>query len=328
MVVAAVSLAALAGCAADDATPEPRAATEAPAARQESAVLPVGWRWESFGGVEVGVPGDWGWDNGSQRLGQWCVDDRRSGPPPPAVGRPGLSSMVGCPEAEPGAPDPSTLVAETGVIVAFDWALDDTPPPEAAGDQEVRRIGQVDIRVNARPALRERILATAHPVDVDAHGCASELPSGFVVGAPPVAGADVSTLVGVTALAACRYTVPLPDVAGAMPRLLSSTQLVDDPAADAVAAIAAAPKGGGPDRPGSCLRAWSYGDEMIVAHVESDAGRSDVHVYYSGCDHNGFDDGTSVRSLTRAAVQPLLAGGNQPWSWSGAPAKTAILQQR
>ena len=30
--------------------------------------VPAGWRWESYGGVQVGVPGDWGWDEGPVRL--------------------------------------------------------------------------------------------------------------------------------------------------------------------------------------------------------------------------------------------------------------------
>src|SRR5689334_6409256 len=72
--------------------------------------LPAGWRWESYGGVEVGVPGDWGWGNGSQRLYQWCAGARHH-VAAPMVGRPGVSTLVGCPG---GKPDPATLIANTG----------------------------------------------------------------------------------------------------------------------------------------------------------------------------------------------------------------------
>ena len=37
--------------------------------------LPAGWRWESYGGVQVGVPRFWGWDSAALRIDAWCVRD-------------------------------------------------------------------------------------------------------------------------------------------------------------------------------------------------------------------------------------------------------------
>src|SRR5947209_6900926 len=66
--------------------------------------LPAGWRWESYGGVQVGVPVDWGWGNGTQRLSQWCTATKDE-IAKPIVGRPGRVTLVGCPGATKPGPD-------------------------------------------------------------------------------------------------------------------------------------------------------------------------------------------------------------------------------
>jgi hypothetical protein len=63
----------------------------------------------------------------------------------------------------------------------------------------------------------------------------------------------------------------------------------------------------------------------MVLRVESAAGESTVHARYSGCDHNGFDDGVTERRLTREAMQPLLAGPNRLSGFSGREEKQEIL---
>lgn len=288
-------------------------------------VLPDGWRWEALGGVQVGVPDSWGWGNSSQRLGQWCVEE---GPLTPMVGRPGVATAVGCPPARDGGPEPATLIANTGMVVELAWAFDDVDDG-AQGDQEIRRIGDVVLRVNAPADLRKRILATVHRTDMDANGCPMQLPPGFEPGSRPQPARDVTALTGVTSLAACRYSILRSQHEGSGDRrplpLFSSLRLDGATAQTVVAAFAAAPVGGGPDKPDSCLPEHSYGDEMIVTYVESDRSRSTVHVYYSGCDRNGIDDGVTVRALTREAVRPLIADANRPFSWSGSELKRRIL---
>lgn len=289
----------------------------------DAAVLPEGWRWEGFGGVLVAVPGEWGWGNGSQRMGQWCVE---TGDKPPIVGRPGFSTAVGCLRRGDGV-DPSTLISNSGVVVAFEWAVDDAPLA-AQGDQEARQIGDTIVRVNAPSDLRRQILGTLHEAEVDANGCAMHLPGSFEPGSAPQPARDVAALTGVTSVVACRYPIgPVTEMRGdSVPVPLFSSLRLDGQAAQAeVAAIAAAPLGGGPDSPDTCLPDFSYGSEMIVARITADQGESAVHVYYSGCDHNGFDDGIALRALTRAAVQPLVAAPNTPLMWSAPDAKRQIL---
>jgi hypothetical protein len=93
-------------------------------------------------------------------------------------------------------------------------------------------------------------------------------------------------------------------------RLISSVRIDGAAAAAAVSALAAAPVGGGPNAPATCVPEDAYGDRIMVLRIGSAAGSSRVHVRFAGCDHHGFDDGVRVRSLTRQAVAPLLAGPN------------------
>src|SRR5689334_20460454 len=100
-IVAAVGL--VAACA-QPADPAPAASTPVP-------MSTAGWRWESFGGVEVSVPGDWGWDNQALRLDAWCI---KPGNHPPAVSRPGAPTpAIACGVDQKGPPA-ETLIENTG----------------------------------------------------------------------------------------------------------------------------------------------------------------------------------------------------------------------
>lgn len=88
------------------------------APRPEDQALPIGWRWESFAEVEVGVPGDWGYDNGSERAEQWCTfnGDAAMG----VVGRPGPVTLVLCGHGREGRVNPRTLIRNGGMFLAFE----------------------------------------------------------------------------------------------------------------------------------------------------------------------------------------------------------------
>jgi hypothetical protein len=47
-----------------------------------------------------------------------------------------------------------------------------------------------------------------------------------------------------------------------------------------------------------------------VLRVRSAAGDTEIMLRYSGCDHNGFDDGVTVRTLTPAAIARFMTGSN------------------
>lgn len=264
----------------------------------------AGWRWESYGGVEVRVPADWGWGNGNQRLSQWCVrsDD---GVPPPIVARPGYQTLAGC--SAMTKPAPETLVAATGLVVAFSRTAEGDGERHEGDQTQVRRNG-VLVTVNAPEGLRERIAGTVRAVDVDSFGC----PSSHRVSDRPAlrpALVPVTSLRQVSSVSVCKFGITSrPE--GRPERLLSAARLEGAAAERAVRGIVAAPVGGGPDDPGACLAEYAYGDQIIVLLVRSAAGVTELVVRYAGCDHNGFDDGVSVRSLTPAATAPFLAGPN------------------
>jgi hypothetical protein len=284
----------------DGAAPSVPAASDGLPAEADVA-LPDGWRWESYGGVQVGVPGGWPATNGSQIIGQWCIGPQDGGDG--FVGRPGASSAAGC----FGKPGPTLEVV--GPYVNFEGPLDGGDRPvRVDGDVARQVIGGVAVSVQAPQHLRERILATVHTVEVDANGCATADPISLDPLGPPEPGADVTTLTGVTSVTACRY--PLRSELTEGPRLLSSEQLRGEAAQDVVAAIAAGEPGGGPNRPSTCIPDGSWGDEGLVLHIAHESGTARVHVRYQGCDHNGFDDGTGVYALTADAIRPLLRDSN------------------
>ena len=126
-------------------------------------------------------------------------------------------------------------------------------------------------------------------------------------------------------VSACKFRIG-EDSFGTKPRLISSLRLDGSAAAQAIRGIAGAPAGGGPDDPGQCLPGVSYGDDVIVLFVRSAAGRSEIVLRYAGCDHNGFDDGRTVRRLTATSVAPFITRSNTMlYGFSGGPEKLAIL---
>ena len=328
--LATALLVALAGCAQPPDTggaPLTEPTSKPAAADPSTPALPAGWRWESFAGVQVGVPAEFGWGNGSQRLGQWCIGEDRD----PIVGRPGPSTLVGCP-TDPEA-DPSTLLDNTGPVVSLSTAAlwDEEKAPAPGRRQEGDRLtvvhDGVEVGIQTPAELRERIAATIHSVDVDAYGCPATSRFSADPAHRPDPAVPVESLTGVSAVSVCRYAVTTPDgyPAGAKP-LISSSRIEGNHAA--VAAVAAAPVGGGPNAPENCLAEYSYGDELIVLRVESDQGASEVVLRYSGCDHNGFDDGAAVRELTRDAVGAVLTGPHRVSSMSGPQAKADMFSMR
>jgi hypothetical protein len=300
------------GPGAADPTPSSSPAGSPTLSQPGEPSLPSGWRWESYGGVEVGVPGDWGWTNGSQRVGQWCVNQGHD--LSPAVGRPGAATLVGCFQEDHGVPG-ELLAKNTGDVVAFSPEVGDLAADR--GDRRTVLLGGVDVVVQTRdPGLRDRIAATVHRVDVDWAGCPADDVVAEHPDQRPAASIGLDVVTGVTSVTACQYAVQPPQMYR-MPPLLASAELVGQDAQDLVAALASAPPGGGPNAPDTCLPEVSYGDQILVLAIHSAEGVERVVVTYTGCDHNGIDDGTTVRTLTRDAMAPLTQDALALSSFSG-----------
>jgi hypothetical protein len=313
-------LLATSACASRGPGSPPAVASAAPSASQDPR-LPSGWRWESYGGVEVGVPGEWGWGNGNQRLSQWCVGPKDH-IAQPIVGRPGATSAAGCPTGT--NPRPETLIKNTGLVVGLDTTAE-PPGTRQEGDQTTVRLDGVLITVNAPAALRQRIVETVHRVQVDSHGCPATHPISQRPQQRPAKPVSLPSLRAVASVSACKFALAGGPY-GANPRLMSALRLDGSAAAAAIREAAKAPLGGGPDDPADCLPSVSYGDEAIVLLVRSAAGPTEIVLRYAGCDHNGFDDGGSVRSLTARAVAPFITGSNTVLNASGGPDKWSMLQ--
>lgn len=300
-------------------TVAPSTSASSPPAARASAEPPAGWRTETYRGVQVAVPDTWGWGTGAQRIGQWCVG--RSGDRPPVVGRPGASTLVGCLAEDdlakdgPSAGPPETLIAHTGVIVAFfDIAPDDDPTRlPRGGDRVVRELAGVRVIIQVPDDLRDEIAASVRVVDRDANGCPVDHPIADDPSIRPAPATDVREVEGVIGATACRYGLGL---SGA-PSLLSSHALGRVEAAAVVRGIADAPEGGGPDDATACVPQVADGHEVIVLRISAQSGPAVVHVRFSGCDHHGFDDGVTVRDVTREPMQSLIADANTIYGYDG-----------
>jgi hypothetical protein len=259
--------------------------------------LPSGWRWESYGGVQVGVPGDWSWADRALRLDAWCINRETE---PPIVARPGAPvPLIACPEGE-------NQIKNTGWLVGFGQMLPgDAEGVVRSGDRTTVRTAGVEVIVQVPAELRDRIVATVHRVDdVDAYGCPVRHPISDTTAWRPAAGPDVAALRDVTSISACRYGLGSPG------SIISSVRLDRDAAGQALQGILRAPRGGGPDRPQDCLPEVALGDEAIVLRMESATGLSEIALRYDSCSGHGFDDGGTVRGLTLAAIAPFTGGAN------------------
>ncbi len=138
---------------------------------------------------------------------------------------------------------------------------------------------------------------------------------------------NVVTLRDVTSISVCKY--PLPDgtsTPSPSPRLLSSLRLDGTAAADEIRQIAAAPVGHSLDTPANCAPEVAYGDQIFVLLARSATGTAEVTMRYAGCVQNGFDDGTTVRELTKSSVGPLITGPNRVYGgFSGQTEKNDML---
>lgn len=257
--------------------------------------LPDGWRWETYGGVQLQVPTQWG-VGGSYR--SWCAARETPTTPEPYVGRPtGATPAILCGD-EP---------REQWVpYVEFDG-----PDPlgrEDLGDgwiRETRQVGDRFVTVRADdPSLLDQILASAMTVDeVDAVGCPADYAVAQSLDARPTTGALDPAQVGPDGVV-CQYQL---DGYPTGQPLIASRRLTADDVRAFVDAVAAAPAGGGPDEPDSCLPESRRGDTALLVRLPTTDGARDVIVWYAGC-FNGADDGVTLHTLTTDLLDPLFGG--------------------
>lgn len=284
---------ALAGC--DDQNPATApadpvessvASSVAATADRPDPTLPDGWRWESFGDLQIGVPATWI----PGRLSQWCVGATGKERRAPRVERPfGVSTLVGC-------------LGDGGYGLVLGPVGDRRSEPAAPPDAAVRRVAFDTARatiIARTSALANRVAATATRVtDVDVHGCAPD------TALPRIGSGGVTGDLGSQTISVCRYV----RTGGRV--LLDASEELTSADADALrAALAAAPSGRGPDADrSSCIRGPERQAVALVA-----AGRIGAWVHYDGCRGHGVEQsGGDLRRLTAGVLHWALSPG-----WSG-----------
>jgi hypothetical protein len=283
--VAALAVPAAWGLWRADPTP-----VEPAASSQRSTADGPGWRWESWGGVQMRVPRDWGHAD----LTQWCVPQ---GPSGPAVDLPELHSTHAlCSVYDSGRP------TYTGGLVLRPA---DDPLRLSRGDvapyatTRIYTVGDVTLTVvDIDPTVGSAILDSAEVVGRrDANGCPPHL------GPSPTSG-DLAAVADVDAVSVCRYGLTGWD----RPTLISSRRLVAQGADDVLHAVRHAPPGP-PTRAGTrCRRATT---ELATLVLWDDDRPTTAVVRYDGCRRHGLTDAFGHRRLTGEVLAPVLV---PPWT--------------
>lgn len=271
-----------------------------------------GWRWESYNGVVVQVPDDWGYGRTGASP---CLDDRVNQPGRDYVGyvgRPGPVPAIACTAT---AKDP---LSKRSAYLWFDSQVEAGVQARGGGwVEESRIVGGLALTVfSDDAALRTRILDSARPASSGAgDGCPVEhaISTGPDARPAPAPG-GLATMGPVESISLCRYSLE-------NDQQLSSSQLFDEHARAVARAILAAPAGDGPNAPDSCLPEIAHGDEVLLLIVRDSTSTQEVFVRYSGCDGHGIDDGHTHHRLTTETLTPLLSGPHQPDVLNGAVAE-------
>jgi DNA-directed RNA polymerase specialized sigma24 family protein len=268
-----------------------------------SAAALGGWRWESWGGVQVQVPADWG----RVDLTQWCVS---TGPGGTAIDRPQLrGTHAPCSLHANGRP-----THNGGLLVR---RADDGPRLSRAevapnAYARSRTVGGVTLTVvDVDPAVGSTILASAEVVGPrDVNGCRprrDSVRSALSANRPP--DEAIPRAGSLVAVSVCRYGL----TGWPRPTLLSSRLLSGRPADRVVAALDAAPAEPRSSAPGDC-RVPAQEFAVLELWAGYSTGRpSSVVVNDDGCRGHGIDEGASLRGLTPPGLAPILvwrAGGD------------------
>ena len=284
-----------------------------------------GWRYESFGDVVVQVPDSWIHDKAPGR--DWCAGGGQ-GPFPrkPYVDVTGefvIELGIDCGSSDPGSrelaePTPERLWTTHLTFQRASEGL--APEPQAVTTYDgwtkiVATVGHTHFIVLADQehlADAHRIADSAQVVAVDHNGCDATSPirNGFYPRPPQPF--DLDSVGSVDEIAVCQYGFYSPE---GEPGLVASRLLTGPEANAELGALQGTTIGSGPNAPDAC--ADRRPDTAVVLRLDPRTEPHDIYVYYESCMHNGFDDGTNVRQLTRENCLPLWGERVRYWGGSG-----------
>ncbi|MEV6282855.1 hypothetical protein [Kribbella sp. NPDC051770] len=270
------------------------------------------WRWESYGDVQLRVPGSWAqalWTGPAD-----CSED--DWVPEATVFRPGgmrSTALKLCPAAKPAQ--------QVAPSVVFGGERVGVVPLAGGWIRETRKIGEQLVTVTAGDdVLRRQIFDSAGVVaSVDSYGCAPR--ADRRVARPPAQG-GLKSVGDVTGVSVCRYSIEgLPIAPTGSPedirfaRLQASSRLSGVAADHLVRDLVAAPPGAGPEitDPHRCAPEPrpDPGHEFLILRVQGSEHAQDVIYRYDGCHDNGTDDSSVRRQLTADTARQLFVGVHQ-----------------
>lgn len=260
------------------------------------------WRWESYGGIQVQVPADWGYGD----LTQWCAPPGEPGAiTGPVVDRPGTGPTRLCSANGDGRP---TYTA--GLLLR---PVADSPRlgrADVATGATIRRaqVGAVMLTVvDTDEATARHILGSASDIyGTDVQGCPAyaDVPSAAGYGPDrPGTTADPIRPWDVTSISICRYGI----TGWQVPTLLSSERLQGRAAHWYASVLERLPdRDGDRSERGSGEACRAAEATQLLIHDAHGRGRSGW-VFYSGCGPHGVGLGDRpIRGLTPAVLRPIL----------------------
>ncbi|MGD8214114.1 hypothetical protein [Aestuariimicrobium sp. Y1814] len=277
-----------------------------------------GFQWVSSRDVAVQVPTEWGYRGAPGP--DWCAGTQDHYPTSPyydSFTGDRVILSIGCPGPFPRNQDVMHLSmydATTGAPELPEW-------------HQTRRLGNVVVSVSVPSgtpddeALAQQVLASATAFTIDQAGCAPNSPIEKWDWVSPTDSFDLGTIDQVSAISLCQYEKSQLPEAEAVPgpRLVVSRQLVDQDARQLLLALKQAPIGGGPNDPENCSEDY-HDAQAIVVRLWTQQGVRDAFAHVGNCRHNGIDDGTNVRTVTREWCLPLFTRPVQWTSMSGSVA--------
>lgn len=269
----------------------------------------TGWRWESYGGVEVSVPANWSYGISDA---PWCLNDR--GQINGEVGRPGVVRSIKCPDIVP--------IYHLGEHVWLSGTEEGRPKGRPAtedlGEGWIRDtilVGgvRIEVQTHANPGVRDRILKSVREVSTeDSNGCPVRHPITREQQRYDVpAGQGLPWDAVVTGLSACRYQIRSGDP---NPPLVGSLRFPEARAKEVLAAIRELPGANPAVRLPKCMPDLAPPAEAIVLLFDTADGRREIRVGYDGCASAGFFNGTGSRGLYAEALKLFAIGPVRPTS--------------
>lgn len=263
------------------------------------------WRTEQFRDLTFRVPAEWGY--AYEPAADWCagVDHESPAPKPEhrspyvALGIQPWALELYCPEL------PDAMITEHVAVAPADDRRSDGRARLGRGFWEIiRTVGSVELRVVSQDADLARQIADSATLPPPDAPCRPFIdPPGQPVPRPEPAF-DLTTLDPVRSITLCQYA------SNAGFGVSAATELDGPDARRLIAAIAASRTDSGAACPPDPEPIWY--EVAVLLHLHTATEVHTLHLYLHACRlggdqvRGGFDDGTTVRAVTRETCRSVM----------------------